>query len=232
MALYRYLFYFIGIALVTAMLTQLEILAPGSLRLQVFTYPGDPIGTSEFSPLEIIQPGILLICGLLYTWVAYYCPTQRPIAFLFGGMALAFMIRELDFFFDRYVADNFWQFLIGIVAALIIAYTYRHRKRFRIAWLRLWPSPGLTLLFAGATVMFAFSLLVGHEPLWQAILGENYHRIVKLAVEEFIELSAYFLWIIGTIEYAYQARAIAFRDPEPVAAKRRKGRFPKSEGRF
>ena len=232
MALYRYLLYFIGITLLTGLLTQLEIMSPGSLRLQVYTYPGDPLGTSEYSPIEIIQPGILLVCGLLYTWVAYYCPTQRPIAFLFGGMALAFMIRELDFFFDRYIADNFWQSLIGIVAALIIAYTYRHRRRFRIAWLRLWPSPGLTLLFAGATIMFGFSLLVGHEPLWQAILGENYHRIVKLAVEEFIELSGYLLWLIGTIEYAYQARAIAFSEPQAVAAKRRKGRFPKSEGRF
>jgi hypothetical protein len=232
MALYRYLLYFIGIALLTGLLTQLEIMSPGSLRLQTFTYPGDPIGTSEFSPIEIIQPGILLICGLLYSWVAYYCPTQRPIAFLFGGMALAFIIRELDFFFDRYVADNFWQLLIGIVASLVIAYTVRHRRRFRIAWLRMWPSPGLTLLFAGATIIFAFSLLVGHEPLWQAILGENYHRIVKLAVEEFIELSGYLLWLIGTIEYAYQARAIAFREPQAAAAKRRRGRFPKSAGRF
>lgn len=232
MALIRYLSYFIGIALFTGLLTQLEIVSPGSLRLQEFTYPGDQLGTSEFSPIEIIQTGILLVCGLLYSWVAYYCPTQRPIAFLFGGLALAFMIRELDFFFDRYVADNFWQFLIAIIAALVIAYTYRHRRRFRIAWLRMWPSPGLTLLFAGATIMFAFSLLVGHEPLWQAILGDNYHRIVKLAVEEFIELSAYFLWIIGTIEYTYQARAIAFSEPQTVAVKRRKGRIPKSEGRF
>lgn len=232
MALIRYLLYFIGIAIFTGLLTRLEIMSPGSLRLQEFTYPGDPLGTSEFSPVEIIQTGILLVCGLLYSWVAYYCPSQRPIAFLFGGLALAFMIRELDFFFDRYVADNFWQMLIGIIAALVIAYTYRHRRRFRIAWLRMWPSPGLTLLFAGATIMFAFSLLVGHEPLWQAILAENYHRIVKLAVEEFIELSAYFLWIIGTIEYTYQARAIAFSEPQAIAAKRRKGRFPKSEGRF
>ena len=232
MALTRYVLYFLGIALITWLLTQLEILSPGGLRLQVYTYPGDELGTSEFSPLEIIQPGILLICGLLYAWVALNCPAQRPIAFLFGGMALVFMIRELDFFLDRYVADNFWQMLIAIVSALVIAYTYRHRRRFRIAWLRMWPSPGLTLLFAGATIMFPFSLLVGHEPLWQAILGENYHRIVKLAVEEFIELSAYFLWIIGTIEYTYQARAISFRVPQPAASKRRKSRFPKSEGRF
>ena len=147
-------------------------------------------------------------------------------------MALAFMIRELDYFLDRFVTENFSQLLMGIVLALIIAYTFRHRRRFRIAWLRMWPSPGLTLLFAGAIILFAFVRLVGHELLWMAILGDEYQRIVKLAVEEFIELIGYFFWLIGTVEFTYQARAIAMRDPQPVAAKRRAGRLPKSEGRF
>ena len=232
MAIFRYVFYFFGIALFTWLLTMLEITSPGSLKLHVFTGPGDTLGTSEYSPIELIQPGILAICGLLYAWVAKNCPSQRPIAFLFGGMALAFMIRESDYFLDRYIANNFWQMLMGIVAALVIVYTYRNRRRFRIAWLRMWPSPGLTLLFAGAVIIFAFVRLVGHEALWMAILGDGYQRIVNLAVEEFIELIGYFLWLIGTIEYPNPARAIAMREPQPVAAKRRAGRFPKSEGRF
>jgi len=37
---------------------------------------------------------------------------------------------------------------------------------------------------------------------------------------------------LGTIEYTYQAKAIAFREPQPAAARRRAGRLPKSEGRF
>ena len=232
MALFRYVFYFLGIALFTWLLVMLEITSPGSLKLHVFTGPGDTLGTSEYSPIEFIQLGILVICGLLYAWVAKYCISQRPIAFLFGGMALAVIISESDYFLDRFVADNFWQLLMGIVAALVIVYTYRHRRRFRIAWLRMWPSPGLTLLFAGAVINFAFVRLVGHEPLWMAILGDDYQRIVTLAVEEFIELLGYYLWLIGTIEYTYQARAITMREPQPAAAKRRAGRFPKSEGRF
>jgi hypothetical protein len=232
MALIRYLLYFLGVGFFTWLLAALEISSPGSLRLQLYMNPGDTLGTSEYSPIEIIQPGILVISGLLYTWVAVNCPSQRPIAFLFGGLALIFAIRELDYFLDRFVADNFWQFLIGIAASLLIAYLVRQRRRFRIAWLRLWPSPGMTLLFAGAIIMFAFVQFVGHEPLWQAILGDDYQRIVKLAVEEFIELSGYFLWLIGTIEYTYQAKAIALKEPQPAAAKRRAGRLPRSEGRF
>lgn len=232
MVLVRYIAYLLGIAFVTWLLTYVEIASPGSLKLHVFAHPGDTLGTSEYSPVEMMQPVMLAICGLLYAWVARNYPSQRPIAFAFGGIALAIFVRELDYFFDRYVADNFWQMILAIIAALIITYTYRQWRRFRIAWLRIWPSPGLALLFAGATIQFAFVRFVGHEPLWQAILGDEYHRVVKLALEEFIELMGYFLWLIGTIEYTIQARVIAMREPQPAAAKRRAGRQPKSKGRF
>ena len=232
MAWVRYLFYFLAVALITWMLTQLEISFPGSLKLHVIVNEGDQFGTSEYSPIEIIQPLILSICGLLMAWVAKYCPSQRPIAFPFGGLALAFFIRELDYYFDRYLVDNLWQALVAVAGAFVITYTYRQRRRLKIAWGRIWPSPGIALLFAGAVIMFAFVRLVGHEPLWMSILGDNYQRVVKLAVEEFIELMGYFLWLIGTIEYAYQARAIAYREPQPAAQRLRKKRRHDAEGEF
>jgi hypothetical protein len=228
----RYIFYFIGITFVTWMLTQLEISFPGSLKLHVMASPVDQIGTSEFSPIEIIQPIIIAVCGLLMLWVAEYCPSQRPIAIPFGGMALAFMIRELDYFFDRYLIDNLWQVLIGFAAAFVIVYTYRARKRLKIAWARIWPSPGIALLFAGSVILFSFVRLVGHEALWMSILDDGYRRIVKLAVEEFIELIGYFLWLIGTIEYTYQARAIAYKEPVPLAQRLRKKRRRDKQGRY
>jgi len=228
----RYLLYFIAIALVTWALTQMEIASPGSLKLHVVLNEGDIYGTSEFSPVEIIQAIVLAACALIMGWVALYCPSQRPIALMFGGMALAFLIRELDFFLDHMVADNFWQVLVALLGALLIAYAYRHRKRLTIALARIWPSPGLTLLFAGAVILFAFVRLVGHEPLWMSILGDAYQRIIKLAIEEFIELIGYFLWMIGTVEYAFQARAIAYREPESAARRLRDKRRHDTSGNF
>jgi len=232
MVWFRYVVYFISIAFITWALTQMEIAAPGSLKLHVVLNETDIYGTSEFSPVEIIQAIILGVCGLIMGWIARYCPSQRPIAFAFGGMALAFLIRELDYFLDRYIIDNFWQVLIALVGALLIAYTYRHRRRLLIALARIWPSPGLTLLFAGAVILFAFVRLVGHEPLWMSILGDSYQRIIKLAIEEFIELIGYFLWMIGTVEYAFQARAIAYREPQPAARRRRDQRRATPPGKF
>jgi hypothetical protein len=232
MAWQRYLVYFISIALITFALTQMELAAPGSLKLHVVTGAGDIYGTSELSPVEIIQSIILGVCGLIMAWVARHCPSQRPIAFSLGGMALIFMIRENDYFFDRYLVDNLWQVLVAIAGSFLIAYVVRHRKRLTVGLARIWPSPGLTLLFAGAIILFAFVPLVGHEPLWKSILGTDYKRVIKLAIEEFIELGGYFLWIIGTIEYAFQARAMAFREPQPAAQRRRQKRRHDRQGRF
>jgi hypothetical protein len=212
----------VSVALITATLTQLEIAYPGSLRLQVFANEADVLGTSEFSPIEMMQPLILIVCGLLMGWVAMNFVSQRPVALPFGGLALAFTIRELDYFFDRFLINNLWQVLIAIAGAFVIAYTYRHRKRLNIALGRLWPSPALVMLFAGAVILFVFVRFVGHEPLWQAIMGEHYQRVVELAVEEFIELLGYLFWLIGTIEYTYQVRSMSARDPQPAAVKRRK----------
>ena len=228
----RYILYFVAIAFITWALTQMELASPGSLKLHVVLSETDRFGTSEFSPIEIIQAIILGACGVIMWWVARYCPTQRPVAILFGGMALAFLIRELDYFLDRFVADNFWQVVTAIVGSLVIAYTYRHRKRLQIALARIWPSPGLTFLFAGAVILFAFVRFVGHEPLWMSILGDDYRRIIKLAVEEFIELIGYFLWMIGTIEYAFQARAIAMAEPQPAVRRLREKRRHDAEGNF
>ena len=228
----RYAAYFFAIAFVTWALTQMELSFPGSLNLHVMVNDTDRYGTSEYSPIEIIQAIILALCAGVMTWVARYCPSQAPVAIPFCGMAIAFLIRELDYFLDRFIIDNFWQVLIGILASLVIAYTYRNRKRLQIALGRIWPSPGLTFLFCGAVILFAFVRLVGHEPLWQSILQDDYKRVIKLAVEEFIELVGYFLWMLGTVEYAFQARAIALAEPQPAARRLRDKRRHDAEGRF
>ena len=232
MAWIRYIVYFASIALITWALAQMELASPGSLKLDILVDDSDVLGTSEYSPVEIVQAIMLGACGVIMAWVAKYCPSQRPIAFLFGGMALMFLIRELDYFFDRFLVDNLWQVLVVVAGALLMAYIYRQRLRLRIALARIWPSPGLTFLFCGAVILFAFVRLVGDEALWMSILGDAYQRVIEIAVEEFIELIGYFLWMVGTIEYAFQARAIAYRVPQPAARRRREKRRQDSEGRF
>jgi len=227
----RYALYFLGFALLGWLLTEMEVSAPGSLRLLVYAHAGDLAGTSEYSPVEFIQVLILIVCAALYAWVAVFCPSQRPLAIPFGGLAAIFVIRELDYFLDGMLAQNLGRVVSAVAVALMIVYLWRQRRRFRIAWLRIWPSPALTLLYAGAAILFSFAMLIGREAFWRAVLLDGYQPVVPLAVEELVEIAGYFFWLAGSIEYVYQARAIAMREPLPAAVRRRAASRPGS-GRF
>lgn len=231
MPVLRYLIYVFGATLCVGYFVWSEISYPGSLRLIVFDEDRGLLGTSEYSPLETIQPLMLATCAALYAWVAGRYSLQRPVAYLFGGIAVAGIIRELDFHLDRAVADNFWQVLVTVIAALLIVYTFRYRRRFGVAILKLWPSPALTLLFAGIVIEFVFAQLIGHDPFWRTLMGESYQRIVKLSIEEFIELIGYFLLMIGTIEYVIEVRATHSRSTDaPRRRSKRRSRRPRGSG--
>ncbi len=203
----RLLIYFLAILGVTAALTIAGTWFPGSLRLNEFPASRNAYGTSEFSPVELLQLGILVVSGLLLAGVARDSRSFRPLALAIGGTSLILLIRELDYFLDRYIVDNLWQALIAVSGALLIAYLYRHQRRLKIGLARAWPSPGMTLLYAGLVILVPFSILVGHEPLWESILGDAYVRVAKLAVEEFIELAGYFLWMAGSVEFVLEVRS-------------------------
>ncbi len=232
MAVLRYAVYFIVLAILIVVLTKLEVAFPGILQVKTLVDSDTLLRFMEYSPLQVVQLGMLFICGLLLALVARNVPSQRPIAFLFGGIALAFLIHELEYFLDSLIGENFWLFVLAVALALIIVYTLRHKRQFNIAWGRIWPSPGITLLFAGWIVIAIFALLVGQESLWKAILENGYEPLAKRAAEEFMELAGYSIWLIGTIEYAIQAHVISSREPQTAVAKRRAGRRQNTRGRF
>lgn len=231
MGFIRYLAYFFGIAAGTWGLVWLELAFPGSLQLGVPSRQ-DGLPTSEYSPVEAIQLLLLLAAGVLLGWIARNFPSQRPISLPFVGFAFAFLVRELDFFLDQILVDDLWKLLVGIVAAVGIVYIFRERRRLRIALARIWPSPGLTLIFAGSVILFAVARFIGYEPLWQSILGAGYRPVVELAAEEFLELLGYSFWMIGTIEYAYQVRAIESREPQAAVQRRRAQRRKRKKSSF
>jgi hypothetical protein len=59
--------------------------------------------------------------------------------------------------------------------------------------------------------------------MWRAIMGDDYVRVAKLAIEEFMELGGYLLIVIGTLEFLYGwSRLPETRTIEPVYKRRRK----------
>ena len=74
------LLYCIAIAFVTWTLTQMELASPGSLKLHLVLNDTDRFDISEYSPIEIIQAIILVVCSVIMAWVAQNRITQQPMA--------------------------------------------------------------------------------------------------------------------------------------------------------
>ena len=201
--LLRYFAYATLIAGAAAGLLWVALRWPGGLLLNFVVGEEDTLGTSEFSPVEQLQHLLLLLSAGIFAWVAIRDRLRRPMCVGFIALFLIGFIRELDFFLDRYVTDNLWQVLCTIVLALATVYIYRHRKRYLIGWRRTWPSVGLAIIIGGMLLLVPYSLIVGNESLWQAIMGDAYARVAKMAAEEFIELGGYLLIFIGSIEFLY-----------------------------
>jgi hypothetical protein len=146
---------------------------------------------------------LLILCAASFGWIAWRDRLRRPMAASLTAVMLACLIRELDFFLDFYVIDNLWQVLCALLLSFAVVYAVRHRERFAQGWRRSWPSAGLAMVMGGFILLVPFAQLVGHEALWRGILGTEYIRVVKVAVEEFLELGAYALIALGTVEYVY-----------------------------
>ncbi|MBT8422635.1 MAG: hypothetical protein HKN56_00170 [Gammaproteobacteria bacterium] len=197
---------FFSYALVTFVIVVLMLSiadrVPGGLDFE-HVVDGIEAPTSEFSPVEILQNLLLLISAGCFLLVAWIDRLRRPMAASIAALMLASLIRELDFFLDFYVVDNLWQALCVALVSAGIVYGMRNRQRFVQGWKRSWPSAGLALIMGGYILLIAFAQLVGHGPLWQAVLAENYLRVVKVAAEEFVELGAYIIIMIGTVEFLW-----------------------------
>jgi hypothetical protein len=198
----RYLGYGLLVMAVTSAMLGLAYWLPGSLQFDRLV-PGINVRTSEFSPVELLQNVLLLWCLAAFGWIALRDRLRRPLTVAFAAMFGVFLVRELDFFLDFYVIDNLWQVLCAVILSVALVYIGRHRERLEQGWRRSWPSAGLALILGGVILLLPYAQLIGHGPLWQGIMGDNYVRVVKVIVEEFIELGAYGLMAIGSAEFLY-----------------------------
>jgi len=199
---YRYLLYGMAVTAVTVILMVLSVRMPDGLLLEE-PVPGMGLPTSEFSPVELLQNMLLIFCAGSFCWIAARDRLRRPMAVGFIALFLVILIRELDFFLDYYLIDNLWQVLCALLVSVSLVYIVRNRSRYAHGWRRSWPSAGLALIIGGFILLIPFAQLLGHEAFWQALMQESYVRVVKVAAEELLELGAYTIITLGSIEFLY-----------------------------
>ena len=199
-AFLRYLAYVALVALTAYGITRVPYIVPGGLWLDVAGQQGT---TSEFSPIEQLQHACLLACAIIFFWIAGRDRLRRPMALGWASLFTMFLIRELDYVLDTYVVDSLWPALFAAVLAFASVYLFRNRNRFISGWRRSWPSAGLGMVLAGLLLLIPFTQIVVGNQLWSAVMEEHYVRGAKIAAEELMELGAYLIILVGSIEFLY-----------------------------
>jgi len=175
---------------------------PGSLQFDR-QLPGNPLPTSEFSVIEILQNILLLVCAAIFGWIALRDRLRRPMALGFVALFSLMLLREIHFFLDYYLVLNLWRVLAATIVSVAIVYLGRNRHRVVQGWRRSWPSTGLAIIMAGLILLLPYAQLMGFEQLWSNLMDDSNRRIVRLITQEFLELGAYIVITIGAAELLY-----------------------------
>lgn len=160
---------------------------------------------SELGFTELCQSMVLAAsAGLLCA------PSARrelpTVSLLLFALIFASLIREQDFYLDKYVFDGAWQLLVTLVLLPCLSLVLWRRRSFVAEFASYSNSFSFGLFASGFLVTYVFSRLYGRSEMWIAILGEHYQRTFKDAAEEITELLGYSLILIAIIELALLTR--------------------------
>lgn len=155
----------------------------------------------ETSLTEITQEMMLVIISLGFFVSAYRRQTaDRYVKVLIGGFFLCMLIREMDFAFDS-LWHGAWVWFALAVALLCIFYSCKNLTATLRGLADFFNHPSYGMMCSGLLCVLVFSRLFGMNVLWQGLMLEGYHRVVKNMVEEGCELFGYTLCLFATVGY-------------------------------
>ncbi len=160
----------------------------------------------ELSQLALLGASLLAVSSL---WrIPHYNPVGTLLAFLLAGA----MVREMDYFLDRWLFDGGWQVLLTglLVSTTIVLWPRRHMLRQRLG--DVTQTVGFGMMFSGFAVVMGFSRLFGRDSFWREVMAGGYNRSVKNLAEESVELLGYAILTIGVVECVLALRAAAARE--------------------
>ncbi len=178
---------------------------------------GNAVG--EWSLVELTQEGFLLASTLAFVRLALARSEDRRFAVLAAGFFACMFIREMDAVLDV-VVHGAWKYLVAPLAVGSLVYALRDWRAALSGTVRFLTSRAGTVLLLGLVLLLFYARLIGMTALWTGLLGEQYIRAVKNAIEETTELLAYTFILAGSLAYAAQ------RIREPARALRRGASVP------
>ncbi|QOR40781.1 hypothetical protein HNO52_04790 [Billgrantia diversa] len=160
---------------------------------------------AELGFTELCQ-SILLVASALLLCTAPARHELPTVSLLLLALFVASLIREQDYYLDKYIFDGAWQLLVTLVLLPCLSLVLWRRRRLVKEFEAYSNSFSFGLFASGFLVTYVFSRLYGRSEMWMAILEEHYQRTFKEAAEEITELLGYSLILIAVVELILLAR--------------------------
>jgi hypothetical protein len=160
----------------------------------------------ETGPIEILETVFALSSAIIFLFAARSEPVRTGGSVLLAGTLFCVAVRESDYFLDVLVAHHAWKVIVTLIAVSMAVYSAGRIKEVYRSVLLFISRPCFGIFLSGALVLVVFSRLFGYGPFWNAIMDDCSYRTVKTIVEEGVEQMGYFLILISSVEYWYDAR--------------------------
>ena len=167
----------------------------------------------EDSAIEIAQESYLFIISVLLFYQAFKTPKYKSLTLVLGLFFSMHFVREFDFFLDM-IFDGLWQIIAFSMLAVAIYIFVKSRKTIIDQVGKLKDNIATGLFLIGLTLLHVFSRLWGKSDNWKTLLQEKYMRVFKDLAEEGIELVAYSILLIATVELLLTLKRLNKQDGE------------------
>jgi hypothetical protein len=167
----------------------------------------------EDSAIEIAQESYLFIISILLFYQAFKTPKYKSLLLVLGLFFSMHFVREFDFFLDM-IFDGLWQIIAFSMLAVAIYIFVKSRKTIIDQVGKIKDNIATGLFLIGLTLLHVFSRLWGKSDNWKTLLQEKYMRVFKDLSEEGIELVAYSILMIATVELLLTLKSLNKQDGE------------------
>ena len=163
---------------------------------------------------ELPQELMLLAMVVLHVVVGRRYAFGRAFNYALAGFALTCLIREHNNQLADLIHRRAWFVLAAPVGLATALYAWRQRRAIYATYAQVRDTFGFGVLMIGFLILHLFSRLFGANDLWYATMGDDYMRVVARTNEEGIELMAYTVLLLGTVEVVSTIGRLARERPE------------------
>ena len=178
------------------------LLVLGDVVLHRWAYPDHAlIVFGEYGRLEWVQVVLLVLGFAVSVTTAVQRPESRPLSVLVAGFLVAVLVREHNNYFKDHHFSGSWQLLVAAVVGVTLWIAWRWRANLVPALQRLTTLPAFGWLAAGV-LLTGFAQLLDEQSLWDFVLrGQEVPYAARRVGEETVEVAAFYLFLVGLIEY-------------------------------